>query len=374
MRVSAFISAVLAGMLLLAQPALAFDTTPEISEAHAAIVCDASGNVLWSSNADEEMGMASITKVMTAVVALDSGMDLDAPCTIDPIDLGPYSQTAGFVATDTPTLRELLQVMLVYSGNDAACYVAQNVAGSLDDFVVLMNEKAQELGMEHTHFSNPHGLEEEGHYSTVGDLAILGRYALENYPFIASTVRLGYTEAYADGVLQAFNSTDYLLDIYEGALGIKTGSEKAGYCFLGAARRDGATLYTCVLGCESDWGRWSDTIALLDWAYSVRSSRRIASSSWLIGAQPFAYDFRFQCPVYPRDTTDIGFYQTGEELVFESTMLRDSILVVPNQVIGAVSWTQGGQGLGMVLIEASPELDRIPALNIFALPLFEDEI
>ncbi|HQE70392.1 MAG TPA: D-alanyl-D-alanine carboxypeptidase, partial [Atopobiaceae bacterium] len=216
--------------------------------------------------------------------------------------------------------------------------------------------------------------EEEGHYSTVGDLAILGRYALENYPFIASTVRLGYTEAYADGVLQAFNSTDYLLDIYEGALGIKTGSEKAGYCFLGAARRDGATLYTCVLGCESDWGRWSDTIALLDWAYSVRSSRRIASSSWLIGAQPFAYDFRFQCPVYPRDTTDIGFYQTGEELVFESTMLRDSILVVPNQVIGAVSWTQGGQGLGMVLIEASPELDRIPALNIFALPLFEGEI
>lgn len=374
MRVSAFISAVLAGMLLLAQPALAFDTAPEISEAQAAIVCDSSGNVLWSSNADEEMGMASITKVMTAIVALDNGMDLDAPCTIDPVDLGPYSQTAGFVSTDTPTLRELLQVMLVYSGNDAACYVAQNVAGSLDAFVILMNEKAQELGLEHTHFENPHGLEEDGHYSTAGDLAILGRYALENYPFIASTVRLGYTETYADGMPQTFDSTDYLLDAYEGALGIKTGSEKAGYCFLGAARRNGATIYTCVLGCESDWGRWSDTIELLDWGYSVRSSRRIASSSWLIDVRTFAYDFRFQCPAYPRGTTDIGFYQTGEELVFESTMLRDAILAEPNQVVGAVSWTQGTHGIGTVLIEASPELDRIPAMNIFVLPLFGEGI
>lgn len=374
MRASVLVSALVAGILLLAQPALAFDTAPEVSEAQAAIVCDAAGNVLWSSNADEEMGMASITKVMTAVVALDSGMDLDAPCAIDPVDLGPYSQTAGFTSTDTPTLRELLQVMLVYSGNDAACYIAQNVAGSLDGFVALMNEKARELGMERTHFANPHGLEEDDHYSTAGDLAILGRYALENYPLIASTVRLGYTEAYAGGALQTFYSTDYLLDIYEGALGIKTGSEKAGYCFLGAARRDGATIYTCVLGCGSDEGRWSDTIALLDWAYSVRSSRCIASSSWLVAVQPFAYDFRFRCPAYPRDTTDIGFYQTGEELVFESTMLRGSILAEPGQVVGAVTWTQGTQGIGTVLIEAAPGPARIPALNIFALPLFEEGV
>ena len=277
MRIRPVLLSLLASLALVCTPAYAFETAPEVEEAQAAIVVDSSGSILWSKNVEREMGMASVTKVMTAVVALDSGMDLDTVCSIDYVDLGPYSQTAGFTSDDAPTLRDLLRVMLVYSGNDAACYVAQNVAGSVDEFVVLMNAKARELGMNHTHFANPHGLEEDGHYSTVEDLVILGRYALEHYPFIASTVRLPYTEAYCDGWYQTFSSTDYLLDVYQGALGIKTGSEKSGYCFLGAARRDGATLYTCVLGCDSDWGRWSDTMALLDWGYSVRTTRRVAA-------------------------------------------------------------------------------------------------
>jgi D-alanyl-D-alanine carboxypeptidase (penicillin-binding protein 5/6) len=362
--------ALFACLLVFCKPALAFETTPDISEAQAAIVVDASGNVLWSKNAEREMGMASVTKVMTAVVALDSGIDLDTVCTVDYVDLGPYSQTAGFVSGDTPTLRELLRVLLVYSGNDAAVYIAQNVAGSVDAFVSLMNEKALELGMTHTHFANPHGLEEDGHYSSVADLAVLGRYALENYPFIASTVRLEYTEAYTDGWLQTFDTTDYLVLNYEGALGIKTGSEKSGYCFLGAARRYGTTLYTCVLGCDSDWGRWEDTMELLDWGYSVRTSRAIASDSWLIDARPYAYDFRFTCAAYPRESVEIGYYNTGQHLAFETSMLRDSVLVEPGQMVGAVGWTQGGKSIGTVLIETQPTLDRLPAFNIFAVPLF----
>ena len=174
MRIRNLIAAFVASLFVFCTPALAFETTPTISEAQCAIVCDSSGNVLWSMNADREMALASITKVMTAVVALDSGLDLDSPCTISYVDLGPYSQTAGFTESDTPTLRELLRVMLVYSGNDAAVYIAQNVAGSEEAFVTLMNEKARELGMTHTHFANPHGLEADGHYSSVADLVILG--------------------------------------------------------------------------------------------------------------------------------------------------------------------------------------------------------
>ena len=373
MKLRHLLSALFISLLLVCRPALAFETEPDIGEAQAAIVIDSSGSVLWSMNADSEMGMASVTKVMTAVVALDSGMDLDTVCSIDYVDLGPYSQTAGFVDGDDPTLRDLLRVMLVYSGNDAACYVAQNVAGSQEAFVDLMNEKAAELGMEHTHFCNPHGLEEDGHYSTVADLVILGRYALEHYPFIASTVRLGYTEAYCDGWWQTFNSTDYLLDAYEGALGIKTGSELSGYCFLGAARRNGATLYTCVLGCESDWGRWEDTMELLDWGYSVMASRRVASDGWLISVMPFAYDFRFNCPVYPTVDTDIGYYQTGEGLSYQSMLTRSSVLAEPDQTVGAVSWRQGDNVIGTVLIGTDDDLGRIPAFNIFAIPLFMED-
>ncbi len=372
MKLRALVLCLAASLLLVCPPARAFETSPDVSEAQAAIVVDSSGSVLWSMNAEREMGMASITKVMTAVVALDSGVDLDTPCSIEYVDLGPYSQTAGFTESDEPTLRDLLRVMLVYSGNDAACYVAQNVAGSIDEFVALMNEKARELGMNHTRFANPHGLEQSGHFSTVADLAILGRYALENYPFIASTVRLEATEAYADGWLQTFNTTDYLLLSYEGALGIKTGSEEAGYCFLGAARRDGATLYTCVLGCESDGGRWEDTTELLDWGFSVRSSRTVAAQSWLIDLQPFAYDFRYRCPVYPRET-DIGYYQTGEPLAYESVRMRDALLCLPGQMVGAVSWRQGGNAIGTVLIETDASLARIPVFNIFAIPLFMED-
>lgn len=350
-------------------PAYAFDTLPAVEEAAAAIVCDSSGNILWSKNAEREMGMASVTKVMTAVVALDSGADLDAPCTIEMVDLGPYSQTAGFTSADTPTLRELLRVLLIYSGNDAACYIAQNVAGSIDAFVALMNQKAVELGMNHTHFANPHGLEEEGHYSTVHDLAILGRYALENYPFIASTVRMEYTEAYTDGWLQGFSSTDYLLGNYEGALGIKTGSEKSGYCFLGAARRDGSTLYSCVLGCDSDWGRWSDTMALLDWGFSVQSARHVASPSWTVNVAPFAYDMRYKLAVGPRSDSWIGYYNTGEPLSYARSAARGSMLVEPSQVVGAVGWKQGDNAIGNVIIESDDMPSKIPAINIFMLPL-----
>ena len=141
---------VLALLLALPQVARADDTDisdPVLSEAQCAIVEDSAGNVLYEKNADTQMPMASITKVMTAMVALDSGIDLDTPCQIHATDLGADSQTAGFVEGDTPTLRELLRVMLIYSANDAAENIAINVAGSEEAFVELMNEKAQELGM-----------------------------------------------------------------------------------------------------------------------------------------------------------------------------------------------------------------------------------
>jgi hypothetical protein len=115
-------------------------------------------------------------------------------------------------------------------------------------------------------------------------------------------------------------------------------------------------------------------MALLDWGYSVRTTRRVAASSWLIDVQPFAYDFRFSCPVRPAETTDIGFYNTGEVLAYESVMMRDGVLTEPGQMIGAVSWSQGSNSVGTVLIVASPELSHTPSMgNVFATPLFMEE-
>ena len=132
--------------------------------------------------------MASITKVMTAIVALDSGVNLDEPCKITVPDLEEGSQVAGLTSDDTPTLRQLIMMMLVYSANDAAYNIAINVSGSQQAFVDQMNKKAAEIGMTHTQFQNPHGLDANGHYSTARDLALMGRYAREHYPLIASAV------------------------------------------------------------------------------------------------------------------------------------------------------------------------------------------
>ena len=354
------------------QTALALGGEPAITEAESAIVMDSEGNVLWSMNADEEMAMASTTKIMTAMVALDSGMDLDTVCTISPVDLGPYSQTAGFTSYDSPTLRELLRVMLVYSGNDAACYVAQNVAGSEEAFVALMNKKAAELGMTHTHFANPHGLEEEGHYSCAADLAIMGRAALENYPFIASTVRLRSVTATVAGGWYTFPSTDALMDYYPGLLGIKTGSVAAGTVFMGAARRGGITLYTAVLGCDTSAGRFDDTAALLDWAYANYVPRRVGREHWVLDVAPFALDFRFDCVASAASDATARVWPDGGSLSYRNTHRSSWLLAEPGDEYGMVSWTQDGRDICLVRSSYRPFLARVPAINEFALPLFVD--
>ena len=350
--------------------ALAVDTEPDISEAQCAIVVDSAGNVLWSKNADQEMSMASITKVMTAVVALESGIDLDSTCTISDVDLGSDSQTAGFTSSDTPTMRQLLQAMLVYSGNDAALNVAINVAGSEDAFVDLMNEKAAELGMTHTHFTNPHGLYDANHYSCASDLVTLGRYALENFPFIASTVRTTSITLPIGGTQKTLSSTDDLMGVYEGMLGIKTGYVDNQAAFLGACRRNGVTLYTCVLGCSTTSGRFTDTEAILDWAYDNFVDRPVSSSSWVIDVRPYALNFGLSTVTHAVGTTSINVWPDGDALSYSTVMARSDKLLDSNQMAGSTTWSQGGRPSGTVRYYTSLVFDDVPSFNIFALPLF----
>ena len=350
--------------------ALAVSSEPDISEAQCAIVVDSAGNVLWSKNADQEMSMASITKVMTAVVALESGIDLDSTCTISDVDLGSDSQTAGFTSNDTPTLRQLLQAMLIYSGNDAALNVAINVAGSEDAFVDLMNEKAAELGMTHTHFANPHGLYDENHYSSASDLVILGRYALENFPFIASTVRRTSVTLNIGGAQKTLSSTDHLMGVYQGMLGIKTGYVDNQAAFLGACRKNGVTLYTCVLGCSTTQGRFTDTEAILDWAYDNFVDRPVSLKSWIIDVRPYSLYFGFSTVTRSVGSTTISAWPSGGGLSYATTMVRSDVLLDADQMAGSTTWSQEGRSAGTVRYYTSLVPDDVPDINIFALPLF----
>jgi D-alanyl-D-alanine carboxypeptidase (penicillin-binding protein 5/6) len=242
-----------------AAPALAEEAKPQVTEAKSYEIIDQDGNVLASHDATEHMAPASITKIMTAMVALDSGVDLDKTCTIQDMTYQDGAQLAGYKAGDAPTLRELMMAMLVYSANDAAANIAVAVSGSVDKFAELMNKKAQEIGMTNTQFKNPHGLEEDGHYSCAHDLALMGRYALENYPLIAAAVTTRSVTVTAGGQQKTLASTDDLMGSYAGLCGIKTGAVESGTTFLGSSRRWGVQLFSAVLGCSTHEGRFTDT-------------------------------------------------------------------------------------------------------------------
>lgn len=357
-------------LLLTPRVAFAFDTEPVIEHGAAAIVCDESGTMLYGYNEDEVMPMASITKIMTAMVALDSGIDLDEPISFIYEEYPEGSQLAGYKDGDTPTFRELLQATLVYSGNDAATNVAYAVAGSKEEFANLMNQKAEQIGLEHTHFANPHGLEEEGHYSSASDLVKMGRYAMEHYPFIRQTVARDSIVIVADGKEVKLESTDELMGIYLGLLGIKTGNTESGASFLGAARRNLVTLYSCVLCSDTRDGRFEDTVRLLDWGFGLYQDKTLAHGDWLLRVAPWQDGFWLRCPVSAKRTVRGSIFCEGD-VNYTTVMFKPNTMVQADATYGTTVWNQEGRHVESVSYDAGRS-QNVSAWSPLALPLFED--
>ena len=355
-RACAVVFAVLAALALAPCQAHAATSEPQLSEAQAAIVVDSTGGVLYEKNPDDQINMASVTKVMTAVVALESSTPLDKVCTLSKPELAENAMVVGYEAGSTSTFEDLLHVMLVYSANDAAYEVAVAVAGSEDAFVQMMNDKAAELGMDGTHFENPHGLDADGHHSTVHDLAILARYAMTTQPFIADTVRMQSTTVNVNGVETTFPTVDHLLGNYDGLIGIKTGAGNYVTAFMGCARRHGTTLYTVVLGCQTREGRFTDTEALLDWAFGTYDSYTLASPKASMGERPFAYNLALRCQVRAQATTTGLVWPDGGPTTYTRTMSFAGLLCAPGDAAGVCTWKQDGRTVGACTYVATDRL------------------
>ena len=334
-------------------PVAALAANPHLTEARSACLVDSDGKVLYAYNEYEEMPMASTTKIMTAMVALDSDVDMDTVITISDSDVSAESQLAGFLVGDKIVFRDLLRVMLVYSANDAAVNVGRAVAGSDTAFVKLMNEKAEELGLEHTHFKNAHGLEEDGHYSCAADLCTMGRYAMENYDFIAETVALESVTVPVAGQDATFESTDALLGSYYGARGIKTGKTETGCSFLGACERDGISVYSAVMNCATNEGRFTDTEILWDWAWKTYYQRKLASSATVLSSATYAFNPAFKLTVrFTRDVSGV-VNPKGEAITYERTVARKGLLTLPGQSVGVEIWRQGTRVVAVGTIVAA---------------------
>ena len=238
--------------------------SPSVYGARGEAIIDNTGAVLWSQSPTTRYQMASTTKVMTAMVALDSGLQMGQSVGIPGGLVGwPYS-VAGY-RWGTATVNDLMQTMLISSACDSAQILAIAAAGSQGAFVDRMNRKAAQIGLTNTHFSNVYGRDEADNYTSAADLAAMGRYAMEHYPVIASIVGMGSATVYVNGGLKTVHTTNQLLG-QSGVIGIKTGSEGSGYDFVGAADRNGRRVYIAVLGSGSSYARWHDARAMFDWA------------------------------------------------------------------------------------------------------------
>ncbi len=213
-----------------------------------------SGRVLFELNKDEPLPMASTTKIMTALITLEED-NIDEYFTVDKNAIKVEGSSMGLLEGDKVTLRILAAGMLLSSGNDAANAAAVKISGSVEKFVQLMNERAKEMGLEHTSFETPSGLDGENHYSTAYDMAQLAKKALDNPDFAAvcgeKSLRLEYGDPpYA----RTLSNHNRLLKSLDGATGVKTGfTKKAGRCLVSSAERDGVSLICVTLGCPDDW-------------------------------------------------------------------------------------------------------------------------
>ena len=246
--------------------ALDASLSPGAISANAACLIEAeSGRVLWGKRESRRLPMASTTKIMTAIIALESGIGMDTRIKVPPEAVGIEGSSVYLRAGETVTLEMLLYALLLCSANDAAAAIAIAVCGSVEKFVEKMNEKADALGLSDTHFCDPHGLSSEGHYTTAHDLARLLAYAMRNESFSAiSGTKLKAFEREGSGTRQMTNH-NRLLRTYEGTLGGKTGfTKKSGRCLATCAERDGLRLICVTLNAPSDW---SDHAKLYDFGF-----------------------------------------------------------------------------------------------------------
>lgn len=337
------LNAVLALLLLATAclPARAVDT-----HASCAILMDSeSGRVLYEQNIHQPRLIASITKLLTALVAVEQGSDLDQVVTVKGEWLGSEGSSIYLKAGEEITLRGLLYGLLLQSGNDAAMAIACHTAGSETDFVALMNARAAELGMKDSSFANPSGLNDDKHYSTAYDMALLAQACLQN----ETVADICATRSITIGT-RTFVNHNKLLYRCEGCVGMKTGfTEKAGRTLVSAATRAGQTLICVTL---NDGDDWNDHCKLLDYGFEAFPRQALCQKGEVLGSVAVEGSL---IPTVAAVTAEGAGYplKAGEALTMEVELFRS--IRAPYEagaVIGEALWKKDGEIVARVPLAA----------------------
>lgn len=325
------------GLLLSAVLLLGMIPRTAALSASCAVVLDAdSGRVLFAQNAQEPRPIASITKLMTALVALESGRDLTEVVEIKEEWTGAEGSSLYLKPGEKITLETLLYGLLLRSGNDAALAIAGTCGGTVEAFVARMNAKAASLGMRNTRFANPNGLNAEGHYSSAYDMALLARACLVNEVLarMVSTKSITLES-------RAFTNHNKLLWRCPGCIGLKTGyTEKAGRTLVSAAERDGVTLICVTLNDPDDW---RDHMALYDRFFASHKKRVLTGAGERLTYLPVSGALEPLCAVTAAEEASAPL-QAGEEPYAELSLSVDRLTapVAAGTVVGELRWVLDG--------------------------------
>ncbi len=345
--------------MLCAPPRAAALEPPEVSAACAILVDAGSGRVLYQKNEDEERLIASITKLMTALVASESMEDYDATVVIEPEWTGAEGSSLYLKAGEELSLRTLLYGLLLESGNDAAVAVACYCAGDVDTFVDWMNQRAASLGMANTHFVNPNGLNDDNHYSTAADMAKLALACLED-DLVSEIVA---TRSITIGS-RTFTNHNKLLWRYEGCVGMKTGyTQLAGRTLVSAATRGHQTLVAVTLKAPNDW---ADHAALFDHGFEEWPAITLCTAGRVFRRVPV--DGSLTRFVAVRTMDDLSYPLSLTEQVTARVDLPRSVdaPVSEGAVAGRIVFSLGGVPVGesYLVYDASVRRDEIASRGL----------
>ncbi|MCD8180796.1 MAG: D-alanyl-D-alanine carboxypeptidase [Firmicutes bacterium] len=363
-------------------------TPPTISYAQSAMLLDMdSGRILYSKNPDERVYPASTTKIMTGILALELGnMSDTVTATYDALkDITLEDSHMGILIGEELTMEQLVNGMLVYSANDAANVIAIQIAGSVDAFVQLMNEKAQELGMTGTNFVNACGTHDDNHYTTARDLSILAQYAMQNEQFREIVKKPIYnipaTNKYSSErilvntnlFLGTSRSTYYY---YPPAIGIKTGhTSEAGYCLVSAAAYEDTELLAVVMNCANADTKeqaysYIDSKSLFEFGFDNYTHQTLATVGDIIYDSK-VYEAKDDMRVAVTVESDVSALIANKEGSIDEV---EKVIDMPEQidapitkgdVLGTVTYTYKGNQIGSANLVATNDVERNNLLHVF---------
>jgi D-alanyl-D-alanine carboxypeptidase (penicillin-binding protein 5/6) len=315
------------------------------------------GQVLWARDGDAERAMASTTKIMTAIVVLDTVSDLSEVVSVPTVAARVGESGVGLKAGQQLTVRKLLEAMLVHSGNDAATTLAVHVGGSVDGFVKLMNEKAESLSLSQSQFANPHGLDEPGHHTSAVDLATMAQYAMNN-PEFREIVGMRTVSVPVAGGTSRYDASNLLIGKYEGATGVKTGwTNDAGYCLVASAERDGVELFAVILGTKSEDARFVQAKKLLDWGFEHYGVQQVTSAEETASIVAVTDYLDQSVAAIVAESASVPVYDVlGDITVNADVVTEIQAPVVKGQRLGTLSVQQGGRLIAQVPIISAADV------------------